>query len=278
MKQVSYFSFTEKLSHSVISEICLAYLLQFNTCETLDINLDVSFPLASYAAEYWITHLQSGCKNKFQSSSVFALMMKLLTDEGSAFINWVQVYDIDGCYMDLQKQRADIARPLYYASLAGLTEALYALLQMKADVNAQGGWCGNALQAAASEGHFDIAKLLIEKGANVNTWGGNYGSALAAASYRGQEAIAKLLIEKGADIYAQRGYNGDSLDAASFHGHEKPLIEKREDENAQGGWAKALYGPSYESYEAITKLQGQKRLYIAADGGYHGNALYAASY
>jgi hypothetical protein len=52
--------------------------------------------------------------------------------------------------MNLQKQRVDIAKPLYYASLAGLTEASYALLEMGADINAHGeDKYGNALQAAS---------------------------------------------------------------------------------------------------------------------------------
>ncbi|KIJ91862.1 hypothetical protein K443DRAFT_14038 [Laccaria amethystina LaAM-08-1] len=47
VKQVRDFSFSEELSHSVISQICLAYLLQFHTSEPLDIDVDVSFPLAN---------------------------------------------------------------------------------------------------------------------------------------------------------------------------------------------------------------------------------------
>ena len=89
VKQVRDFSFSKKLSDSVISQICLAYLLQFNTSEPFDKNVDVSFPLAKYAAEHWITHAHSGSKDKSQSSLVFALMMKLLTDENAAFCNWV---------------------------------------------------------------------------------------------------------------------------------------------------------------------------------------------
>jgi len=213
--QVRYFTFSEQVSHSVISQICLAYLLQFNTSEPLDLNLDVSSPLAKYAAEHWVTHAHSGCKNKSQSSSVFALMMKLLTDEKNAFVNWVRIYDIDRYYTDLQRQTNYIALPLYYASLAGLTEASYALLDMRADINAQGGKYGNALQAAASKGHLAIAKLLIKKGANVHARGGDCGDALQAASYEGHEIIAMLLIGKGADVNAQGGEYGNTFQEAS---------------------------------------------------------------
>ena len=100
---VRYFSFSEELSHCVISQICLAYLLQFNTSEPPDMNLDVSSPLAKYAAEHWIIHAHAGCKSQSQSSSIFALIMKLLTDENNAYVNWVRIYDIDRPLMDLPK-------------------------------------------------------------------------------------------------------------------------------------------------------------------------------
>ena len=256
MKQVRYFSFSEELSHSVISQICLAYLLQFNTSGCLDTNLDVSSPLAKYAAEHWITHVHSSCKSNSQSSSIFALMMKLLTYENNAFVKWVQIYDIDRSYNYQQKQR--VASPLYYASLAGITEASYVLLEMGADVNAQGGYYGNALEAASYKGHDAIAKQLIDKGADVNAQGGHHGNALQAASVEGHEAIAKLLIGKGADVNAQGGDYENALQAASFGGHEamaKMLMEKGADVNAQGGdHGSALQAASFGGHGAIAEL------------------------
>ncbi|KIK02691.1 hypothetical protein K443DRAFT_5965 [Laccaria amethystina LaAM-08-1] len=55
------------------------------------------------------------------------------------------------------------------------------------------------------EGNEAIAKLLIEKGADVNAQGGDYGNALQAATYWGNEAIAKLLIENRADVNLHGG-------------------------------------------------------------------------
>ena len=131
-------------------------------------NLDVSSPLAQYAANHWIIHAHSGCKTKSQLSSIFPLITDLLTDENNAFLNWVRIYGPDEYHeMDLQRQRNEIAEPLYYASLAGSTEALNVLLQMGADVNAQGEHHGNALQAASFQGHEVITKQLIEKGART---------------------------------------------------------------------------------------------------------------
>ena len=79
------------------------------------------------------------------------------------------------------------------------------LINKGANVNAQGGIYGNALQAASYQGHKAIAKLLLDKEANVNAQGGFYGNAFHAASYGGHKAIAELLIEKGVDTNAPEG-------------------------------------------------------------------------
>jgi ankyrin repeat protein len=47
------------------------------------------------------------------------------------------------------------------------------LLEKGADVNAQGGYFGNALQAASSGGHDSVVTLLLDKGADVNAQGGS---------------------------------------------------------------------------------------------------------
>ena len=40
--------------------------------------------------------------------------------------------------------------------------------------------------------------MLLAKGANVNAQGGKYGSALQAALYRGHEMIVEILLARGA--------------------------------------------------------------------------------
>ena len=62
-KQIAQFSLTKELSHSVISQICLAYLLQFSKSQ-LDKNIEKSSPLAIYAAKEWIFHVKSGSNDK----------------------------------------------------------------------------------------------------------------------------------------------------------------------------------------------------------------------
>ena len=80
--------------------------------------------------------------------------------------------------------------------------------------------CGTILHAASIGGHFVIVQMLLEKGADVNAQGGYYGNALQAASSEGHETVVQILLEKGADVNAQGGYYGNALQAASSEGHE----------------------------------------------------------
>ncbi|KAF2792532.1 hypothetical protein K505DRAFT_200028, partial [Melanomma pulvis-pyrius CBS 109.77] len=57
------------------------------------------------------------------------------------------------------------------------------LLDKGADINAQGAFCGNALQEASSRGHEAVVKLMLDKDADVNAQGGYYGNACHAATY-----------------------------------------------------------------------------------------------
>jgi len=70
-------------------------------------------------------------------------------------------------------------------------------------VNAQGGDYSNALQAP-SRGHQAVVQRLLGKGADVNAPGGYCGNALQAASVRGYEAITKRLLDKGAEAALDR--------------------------------------------------------------------------
>lgn len=48
-------------------------------------------------------------------------------------------------------------------------------------------------------------KLLLEKGAKINAQGGYYGNALQAAIYQENAGIVELLLERGAKVNAQKG-------------------------------------------------------------------------
>ncbi|OCL01402.1 ankyrin, partial [Glonium stellatum] len=57
---------------------------------------------------------------------------------------------------------------------------------------------GDALQAAALNGHVSIVKLLLQRGANVNDHGGFRCTALTVAAYRGHKEVVEILLDAGA--------------------------------------------------------------------------------
>jgi ankyrin repeat protein len=63
------------------------------------------------------------------------------------------------------------------------------LLNSGADVKAEGGRHGNALQIASARGGEKVVQMLLDAGADVDTQGGEYGNALQVASFRGHEMV-----------------------------------------------------------------------------------------
>jgi hypothetical protein len=142
-------------------------------------------------------------------------------------------------------------------SRAGNAKIVQLLLEKGVDVNAQGGYYGNALQAASVGGHKEIVQQLLDKGADVNAQGGLYGNALYAASWGGHQEIVQQLLDKGADVNAQGGQYGNALQAASQGGHKEivqQLLDKGADVNAQGGhFGHALQAASAKSHKEIVQ-------------------------
>jgi Ankyrin repeats (3 copies) len=78
--------------------------------------------------------------------------------------------------------RTKFVSQLYYAALMGFVEACEYIVKMGSDINAQGGYYGNALRAASFRGYESVVRLLLDGGMDVNAQCGHYGSALHAAS------------------------------------------------------------------------------------------------
>jgi ankyrin repeat protein len=172
--------------------------------------------------------------------------------------------------------------PLAYAAEHGHQEAAKWLLAKGASINAQGGYYGNALQAASYRGHEQIVEILLNKGADVNAQGGIYRNALQAASYGGHKRIVEILLDKSAEVNAQGGFHRNALQAASYRGHKQVaemLLEKGANINAHGGvCGNALQAALEEGHEQIAKMLLGKDVNVNAQGGDFGNALQAASY
>lgn len=92
------------------------------------------------------------------------------------------------------------------------------------DANAHdGGYYGNALQAAVIGGHPKMVSLLLDLGANVNAKAGKYGYALQAAAWQGNKEIVGILLRHGANVHAQGGRYGSAHRAAEKAGKSSIL-------------------------------------------------------
>ncbi|GFG10695.1 Pfs, NACHT and ankyrin domain protein [Aspergillus udagawae] len=93
-------------------------------------------------------------------------ILNFLLLQQQAYAVWGVLFDPDWPRDENPRTYGRMATPIYYASLAGLLYTVEMLLAKGANVNAQGGHYGNALQAASAGGHHEIVQLLLEKGAN----------------------------------------------------------------------------------------------------------------
>ena len=171
-QKAAMFSLNSVTANVKIAQICLIYLLEGDLCSSiLDHILVQKFPLAQFAAMYWYRYYRDTVD---PTPGLDALIVKVFQNQYS-FINWVKLYDMDQpswkASIDISRELDTVATPVYYASLLGLNQALLELIgnrqigSMSADVNAQGGYHGNALQAASSRGHEKVVQMLLGKGA-----------------------------------------------------------------------------------------------------------------
>ncbi|KAJ7278147.1 ankyrin repeat domain-containing protein [Mycena rebaudengoi] len=171
---------------------------------------------------------------------------------------------------------------LQAASLKGDEAVVQLLFNGGADVNAVGGLYGNALQAASLNGNEAVVQLFLNRGVDVKVQGGHYGNALQAASLHGHEAVAQLLLARGADVNALGGYYGNALQAASFGGHAEVvelLLNRGADVNAVGGnYGNALQAASFDGHAAVVELLLDQGANVNQQGGGYGTALQAASF
>ncbi|KAJ7503922.1 hypothetical protein B0H11DRAFT_2222008 [Mycena galericulata] len=295
--------------HYMIARTCIAYLCSFDDYDELK-----SSPLAVYAAGNWHRHVNrcnpgslefhnNGIQlqtprdhtNDFlallwqrDSKELIIVLMELLGAGSLQYTYMLRLREIPdqigsggGGFRSLRFRRPDDMPPLTFSAHLGVLPAVHQLLEKGADVNAQGGDYGNALQAASSGGHTEIVRALLEKGADVNAQGEYYGNALQAASLGGHTETARALLEKGADVNAQGGYYGNALQAASSGGHNeivRALLEKGVDVNAQGGYyGNALQAASSGGHTESVRALLEKGTDVNAQGGDFGNALQAAS-
>ena len=222
--RLSCYHILPESAHTLLARACLGVLLQLH--DKIDRNGMGRFPLAPYAARYWVDHAQFGNV----STHIQEDMERLFDPAKSHFAAWVWLYDIDRSWiepMSTTHPTQPEAVPLYYAALSGLRSLVEHLIAADSlDVNERGGSHTTPLHAASVKGHLDVATLLLENGADPNSRDDLGGVPLHKVSQGGQLVmvestfeIARLLVKSGADVSASDDEGWTPLHAAAHSGH-----------------------------------------------------------
>ena len=195
-KDVSRYHIQLEPAHTILAQACLGVLLRLD--DNVDRNSIKGFPLARYAAQYWVKHAQF----ENVSSRIENGMDCLFDADKPHFATWLWIYDQD-YHRSLSSMRPSKpeAVPLYHAALHGFRDLVERLLAKRPeDVNAQDGFWRSPLHASVSGGHIDVSSLLIEHFLNVDIRSSNRETPLHLASWRGHLEIGQQLLSRGADV------------------------------------------------------------------------------
>ena len=190
-------------AHMILAQACISILLR--TDDRVEENdIGKSSPLASYAAQHWVTHAQF----ERVSSFIGRAMGYLFDPDKPYFAAWVQLHDIDihpllrSSFLEwLTASTKPGVTPIYYAVLCGFEDlAEHLVVDYPGHLNTSGGYYGSPLVAALARGHLRTANVLRDNGARVNVHGNNGETPLHSAAWYGDLEIVQLLLEHGADL------------------------------------------------------------------------------
>jgi ankyrin repeat protein len=213
-KDVSCYHIQLEPAHTILAQACLGVLLRLD--DSVDRDSIQSFPLARYAAQYWVKHAQFGNV----ASRIEDGMDCLFDADKPHFSTWLWIYDEDGHSSTPGMRPSQLkTAPLYYAGLFGFHDLAKRLLEKHPeDINARGGYHGTPLHASASAGHVDVSALLIDHLPDVDIRGIWNQTPLHRAARQGHLEIGRRLLGRGANVNAQDESGWTPLHSAAIHG------------------------------------------------------------
>jgi ankyrin repeat protein len=216
MSNISHYHIFLDAAHTIFAQACLTVLLQLD--ENVDKTRLETFPLAFYAAQYWVDHAKyEGVASRFQDA-----LEQLFNPKKSYLAAWTWIHDVDSgrlretTYYLYPRPKATA---LYYAVLCGFSEvASHLIITHKENVNTECGYHGTPLHAASYNGHLDAVRVLLAHGVALNATNKDKKTPLCSAYDGGHLDIMRLLLEHGADVDVH--YDGIGLlsHKASFYG------------------------------------------------------------
>ncbi|KIH91045.1 ankyrin repeat-containing protein [Sporothrix brasiliensis 5110] len=216
-------------SHSVMSSICVRYLL----LQEIHVSYREYFDritrrrFLDYAAKHWHRHLAAqdptarfdllsearilldgtDIRNQawmYQSSKVEVLYGMTSLTVASLFCLTSVVEDmLKTGKVDINKCDAHGNTALHHAAKEGHTAIVWLLLDKGADIYVRNRFDDTAFRDAADNGHTETVKLLLDNGADINVRSIHGYTALHVAAIRDDSEIVQLLLKEGADVNAR---------------------------------------------------------------------------
>jgi ankyrin repeat protein len=253
---LSRFRVHPRPAHALLARACLSVLLHLDDRINRDNIQD--FPLALYAAQYWVDH----ARFENASSDVHHAIERLFDRNKPHFAAWLWLYDVDNPF-DFFMTPVYAARPypvLYYAALCGFRDLAEHLVDAHPqDLNARSGTRGTPLHAALDGWHQNqsLAMLLLEHGADIGCLDSQSRTPLHIACH-GCTDVVSVLIDRGADLEAEDDSRETPLHVASQWGRGD-IIQLLLDHGAEadhldsGGWT-SMHVASHEGHDKIVQL------------------------
>ena len=209
-EEISQYHIPLEAAHTILAQACLGVLLKLDDSIVSDDNIK-NFPLAEYAAQYWVEHAKfEGVLSRIKDG-----MECLFDADKPHFAAWLGIYDVEH-----PRYSGPAGTPIYYASRLGFYSLVEHLItRHPEDVNAVGGNYETPLHVSAGHGHVEIVLLLL-KHLPVDIRSTFHGRRpLHSAAVRGHVEVGRVLLNRGADVNAQQNDGWTPLHLAAWFGH-----------------------------------------------------------
>ena len=210
-------------AHTLAANACLGILLHLDKTAVTRDTLVEKYPLAEYAAEYWVGH----ARFEGVSENVEDGMKRLFDPSEPHLAIWVWIYDpLLPPWIQIWQREIPLhlrGSPLHYAAACGLPGIVKSLvIQDPQNLHSR---CidddSAPLHLASRQGHEDVARLLLEHGADITAQTKDGETPVHVAMQRESDVLALLLLEHGADVTARTKDGTTPLHLASQQGREK---------------------------------------------------------
>ena len=228
-------------AHTIMAQACLSILLQLDNL-TEDGSVEKHFPLAGYAAEHWVRHIQ------FEDVVLHINGIEDLFDlDKPYFVAWCQLYDIDirpshpSVFYQFLPSKSGACTPLYYAALCGFSNLVEQLtVKYPQHVSAINGHYMTPAVAALAGRHFQLAQVLHRNGSSLDPRDGFQSTPLHSVACGNDLEMVQVLLDCGVDVNAKDTYGSTPLDFATLvtNGSNDPrvyrlLLDRGADPNVQ---------------------------------------------